>query len=70
MSAGYEMNLKMSRNDLVAILQRMDRTFVAARDAFEEDMSEHLKTVVLQALSEFDHALDSCQNATVASRKR
>lgn len=52
------MNLKMSRNDLVAILQRMDRTFVAAQGEAQEDMAEHLKVVVLQALSEFDHAIE------------
>lgn len=55
---GYLMNLKMSRNDLVAILQRMDRTFVAAQGEAQEDMAEHLKVVVLQALSEFDHAIE------------
>lgn len=58
MSAGYAMNLKMSRNDLVAILQRMDRTLVAANGTRQEDMVEDLRVVIVQAIAEFDLALE------------
>jgi hypothetical protein len=58
MNPGYEMNLKMSRNDLVAILQRMDRTLVAAENIAQEDIAEDLRVVIVQAIAEFDYALD------------
>ena len=58
MSPGYLLNLKMSHNDLVAVVQRMDRTFATAETREQEDMAEHLKVVVLEALSEFSHAIE------------